>query len=130
MMKFKFINDPKSYNPESAFIIHLSNITSEEQLFNELNNKFKFPEYFGFNWNAVNDCLRDLHWIEQKNIALVHDELPGIDPTILKIYLQTLLNIMQDWKDDEIHCFEVVFPLTAEKLVTKLIPLHSPYNTL
>lgn len=124
------MNNPKSYNPESAFIVHLGNITSEEQLFSELNNRFKFPEYFGFNWNAVNDCLRDLHWIEHKNIALVHDELPEIEPTILKIYLQTLQGIMQDWKDDEIHCFEVVFPLQAEKLVDQFTSLHSPHSAM
>lgn len=68
MQNIQFFVDPKSYNPKSdaIFIAHLPKIESEEQLFNELNFKLKFPPYFGFNWNAIYDCLTDFSWIEQK----------------------------------------------------------------
>jgi len=26
--------------------------------------RFKFPDYYGNNWNAFNDCMRDLIWLE------------------------------------------------------------------
>lgn len=32
---------------------------------------FEFPDYFGGNWDAVNDCLRDLEWLPAENYALV-----------------------------------------------------------
>ena len=117
MKSIKFINDPKLYNPTNAFVVHLSGISSEGQLFNELNNKIKFPDYFGFNWNAVYDCLRDFHWIKQKKIVLIHDELPKLNQEILSTYLRVLAAAVQDWQAEDKHYLEVVFPQAVESLV-------------
>jgi RNAse (barnase) inhibitor barstar len=38
-------------------------IKDSNSLFLEMSEKLKFPEYFGKNWNALQDCLRDLEWI-------------------------------------------------------------------
>ena len=34
----------------------------------------QFPSYFGANWNAVNDCLRDLQWLRARAYLLVITE--------------------------------------------------------
>ena len=41
-----------------------------EDLFYETSNKLLFPDYFGNNWDAFDECLNDLDWIEQKNVIL------------------------------------------------------------
>ena len=32
------------------------------------------PDYFGWNWNALRDCLTDLHWISAKHFLLTIDD--------------------------------------------------------
>ncbi|WP_449484787.1 barstar family protein [Streptomyces avidinii] len=38
------------------------------QQFDEL---LKFPAYFGWNWNAFSDCLRDLRWLSSDHHVLI-----------------------------------------------------------
>jgi hypothetical protein len=71
--EFFFINSIKEINNKNNvhFVMIENNNSSEEELLNEYCTKFEFP-YFGFNWDALTDCLRDLGWIEQKNIFIYH----------------------------------------------------------
>ena len=48
-----------------------SAITSESTLFEEMARAFRFPDYFGHNWAALTDCLRDLRDRENPRIALL-----------------------------------------------------------
>jgi RNAse (barnase) inhibitor barstar len=121
MKGIRFIHNPLSYKPEATFIVHLSHINSKDQLFTELNDKLMLPEYFGFNWDALSDCLRDFHWIEQKGIVLIHDDVPKIDESTLYTYLKILDKAAQDWKEGEEHYFEIVFSEKAESLVNRYL---------
>ena len=76
-----------------------------------------FPDYFGFNWDALSECIRDFHWITQQGIVLVHDELPAIDEASLLIYMNILIDAVNDWKEGEEHYLEIVFPKNAENLL-------------
>jgi hypothetical protein len=64
-----------------------SAVASKEDLMAALAAALDFPEHFGANWDALDDCLRDLSWLEAKNHALIvsgatvlwkaHPELAG-----------------------------------------------------
>jgi RNAse (barnase) inhibitor barstar len=44
--------------------------TTVEGLFNEFSRAFQFPDYFGSNWGAFDECLNDLDWLPGKAYIL------------------------------------------------------------
>ena len=47
-------------------------VTDDDVLLSLLARKFHFPDYFGHNWNALDECLRDLDsWMPAKGYILV-----------------------------------------------------------
>jgi RNAse (barnase) inhibitor barstar len=57
----------------SSFVARLdgARIADEQRLFEELNASLRFPVYFGWNWDAVSDCLRDLSWLPADHYLIV-----------------------------------------------------------
>src|ERR1051326_5511059 len=45
-------------------------IETSEQLFIALAKEMKFPDYFGNNWDALEECLRDMSWLPSKGYLL------------------------------------------------------------
>lgn len=85
----------------------------------------KFPGYFGENWNALSDCLRDFHWVEERVITLIHRETPNIGKQDLKIYIDVLAACVSDWKEGEDHKLVVVFPKDDEGMIESLVSRYS-----
>jgi len=124
MELFNFIDKVSTYESDKSFLAKIdSNIKTKESLFENLYSKMQFPNYFGFNWDALFDCLRDFHWIEEKKIVLIHTEVPQINETDLKTYLNILHEAIQDWKEDDTHVLEVVFPKADESKLKSLMNL-------
>ena len=117
MKNIKFLDNPQDYNPNNAFVVHFSNVSSKNELLNKYSEKLLFPDYFGFNWDALCDCLRDLSWIEQKEIVIIHDDLPKLTDEELKVYIEVLIHSVQDWKKEDEHTLEVAFPESSEKQI-------------
>jgi Barstar (barnase inhibitor) len=47
-------------------------------LFYEFSDALLFPGYFGWNWNALSDCLRDLKWLPADGYLIVVDDAPRL----------------------------------------------------
>lgn len=92
-------------------------LSDVDSLLDALDDRLSLPGYFGFNWNALSDCLRDFHWISERRIVLVHEDLPDLGRDDLAIYLDVLEEAVNDWGPDEDHQFEVVFPLDARSAI-------------
>ena len=65
-------------------------IASADALFSRLAQALEFPDYFGHNWDALNDCLRD---VPGDVVLLLHDagtlwrEAPDVATELVDIWL-------------------------------------------
>ena len=69
---------------KDVFVTNIDSVKSKLELLGELNTKLHFP-YFGFNWDSLQELLCDLHWIQEKNIIIVHKGL-FLPPKDLEVY--------------------------------------------
>jgi hypothetical protein len=98
-----------------------SGISDANELLDVLDHELKFPSYFGFNWNALSECLRDFHWMKQRRIFLIHEDLPRLPRVDLVNYLEVLDQAVRDWKPDEEHQLTVVFPPSCQGSIENLV---------
>jgi hypothetical protein len=66
----------------------------------ECQRGFKFPDYFGGNWPALDECLVDLSWLPGRSyhVVVAHGgELLRGDPSELPTLLRTLESAGQTW---------------------------------
>lgn len=114
---------------ESDFIARIPpGIKSREKLFGALRHQLRLPDYFGENWDALSDCLRDLSWIKARRVIVAHEDLPPLDSASLFSYLDVLADAVQDWKPDENHELVVIFPKTAQAAATRVVH-NGPYES-
>lgn len=97
--EFYFIDTFEEIKIEGdTYVVVLNgNIFFKEDLFNEYYTKLKFPSYFGFNWEALEDCLKDLIWIEQESIIIYHPDLPQLSDEDMKTYLKIIRDSSGEW---------------------------------
>jgi RNAse (barnase) inhibitor barstar len=118
----RFIFSDHYNDDEKVFLARLDrNIFTQEQLLDSLYKCLKFPFYFGFNWNALFDCVKDFNWITEFTIVLVHKELPQICECDLKIYLEILTDATDHWKSVDGHNFEVIFSKKDQLFIMQLM---------
>ncbi|MCX4747440.1 barstar family protein [Kitasatospora sp. NBC_01287] len=57
----------------TSFVARLDGekMTDLQGVFEEFSRGLRFPAYFGWNWPAFSECLRDLAWIGSENYLLV-----------------------------------------------------------
>ncbi len=99
-----------------------SSISDREQLFQVIAEELQFPNYFGYNWDALDELLRDFSWIKQRRIVMVHHDLPlRLKAKDLKSYVEILITAIKDWKQGEEHQLIVVFPLKDRETIQRIL---------
>ena len=93
-------------------------IGSFADLFAVYFKQLELPGYTGHNWNALSDSLRDLSWVRQRRVILLHQDVPTLSPPDTVQYLDVLRESAVDWKPGEEHELVVVFPERFEEVVT------------
>lgn len=96
-------------------------LASRNELFQTLGRELRLPAYFGENWDALSDCLRDLSWIGRERVVILHEDLPPLADRDLVTYLELLYECAKDWKQGEDHQLVVVFPEETHDSVVALV---------
>jgi RNAse (barnase) inhibitor barstar len=55
----------------AAFRIDIGHAHDKEDFLDDLSEALKFPDWFGGNWDALADCLKDLSWIDGKGYVVI-----------------------------------------------------------
>lgn len=121
MSNFFFAHNLNDFASENNFTCLVkTGILSKNELLIELNDNLLFPAGFGFNYDALFDCLRDFHWIEEYSIVIKHSDVPSIGIHDLKSYLEVLDYAILDWKPGEQHSLIVVFPSSVQEYIESI----------
>src|ERR671914_60384 len=76
-----------------------SGIAAKGALLDELCRGLRFPDYFGGNWDALDECIHDLSWIPPGPVVLRHSDLPlAKDLPNSKTYLSILSDAVDEWR--------------------------------
>ena len=80
--------------------ISLSEARSKEALLERFATALAFPEWFGANWDALEDCLGDLSWRADTGRLLViegFETLQDVAGDDFRVLLGVLGDVAQDW---------------------------------
>lgn len=120
--KFFFADEIELNETDDIYIGRLpKGVCSAVTLLELIASNLQFPSYFGCNWNALYDCLRDFDWVKSRAIYLIHQELPILPDNELKIYLEILRDASEDWKIDDLHELRIVFPGSEKGRILQLL---------
>ena len=68
--------------------IDLKNVKNNSSFFKEMDDVFHFPPYFRKNsYDSLNDCMRDLSWIEEDEIIINFKNLNFLKERNEKLFL-------------------------------------------
>ena len=118
---FQFVDDPAAYRNAEALVVRVPIAArGKEKLLGVLAGALRFPKYFGWNWDALEECLRDLSWLQYvRRVVIVHEGLP-LSPRKgqLRTYLEILADAMALRRAEPGGLqLDVVFPTSAQPIV-------------
>ena len=111
--RFIFVESPADFRDPAAMVARVPRgVRSRHKLLAILADKLRFPRYFGHNWDALEDCLRDLSWLpSEQPVAIVHQDFPfGDGGEQRAIYLDILANAAGHWASHSPGKLCVLFP--------------------
>ena len=93
-----------------AIIIEVpSIITTKEKLLEYFKQNLRFPEYFGMNWDAFEEFMNDLSWVQETTIVICHEQLPQLPEKDSQIYAGILLAAVTRWHKDKSKKLVAIF---------------------
>lgn len=81
-------------------MIEGKNCQKVEDLFQEFATKLKFPNYFGENWAAFDECLNDLEWLDSEKFVLFIKDFDKVligDGEEFKVFVNILNSTINEW---------------------------------
>ncbi len=90
-------------------------LTTKTALLSAVSSALRFPDYFGGNWDAFEECIRDLSWLPDGDVAIVHEDVPFNDSSHEHAtYVAILRDAVARWQSSGERRLFVVFPPGAE----------------
>src|SRR5262245_26914082 len=107
-LSFEFIDDTQDFSAPNYLVVRLTGrYRRKRDLLRALAHALKFPGYFGDNWDALEECLCDLSWLDAPaGVVLLHKHLPLEEEE----QRQTYLDILRRAQSGQRVPLRVIFP--------------------
>lgn len=82
--------------------VDLKGVHDKQDLLEAIATALKFPEWFGDNWDALEDCLTDLSWLKARGYVLVLEhcaELGKHAPRELDVAVDVFESVAEYWQE-------------------------------
>jgi hypothetical protein len=87
-----------------VFFIDGNFISNKEQFLKNIADTLQFPSYFGYNWDAFEECMTDLDWLHAEKFCLAYESPEKFalsDPGQWEIAWDILLSAVEYWKNTQ-----------------------------
>ena len=96
----------KSCTKHNLFLFHLKkkSIHTKVQFLDYCAKIFDFPYYFGRNWDALEDCLKDMDWIKAKGFVILYEQFVEFAENAPKEFDQALdifKEVSEYWREND-----------------------------
>jgi len=101
----------------TRWTVDLVGVRTKEALLATLAERLEFPEWFGSNWDALNDVLAERAWEQSKGVVLALEhcgELAHADPEAFETALEVLDSVAESCYDEDIPFWVFVDGVDAE----------------
>jgi hypothetical protein len=110
-MTFQFYDGRPPNEGDSAILQVPPGISSKEVLLKVIDDGLQFPDYFGGNWDAFEECIRDLGWLQASRVEIVHRDIPlAAYADEAGVYLRILHDAVARWGEHGQRRLVVWFP--------------------
>ena len=101
------------------FYLDGAEMTDKAQLMQEFAAVLNFPDYFGSNWDALHDCLRDVSWLDEDatHCVLLFDRWEKCTSSNL---IETLQDALASWKESADAVYVLIRTTNPDEYVQKL----------
>ena len=113
--QFLFSDDRRPRAGEATLVVRIpAGLNRKRRLLAEFARQLRLPGYFGWNWDAFEESLRDLTWLDGvSDVVIVHHDIPfAKSPEQQAIYLSILHDRLGETMPGSLPV-QVVFPLSA-----------------
>jgi hypothetical protein len=112
---FEFTNDLTGFRAPGSFVARLpGRLSRKYDLLRALSTGLKFPSYFGYNWDALEECLNDLSWLgERTSVVIVHEHTPLRRAEQRRIYCDILRRAVANKRE----LLRVIFPEASRSMI-------------
>ena len=80
-----------------VFTLDLEGRKDKRLLLDEVARVLGFPEWFGGNWDVLEDCLLDLSWSKAGGWVLIFKNFAGLPPDDLGVLMDVLGSTAEYW---------------------------------
>jgi hypothetical protein len=114
-------------------LVRGSKMRSVSRLYDEFAAAFQFPEYFGENWDAFDDCLADLSWLPASGYVLLVSRAIEVltegPPSQFAIFVDILISVCREWEQRETP-FHALLQCTKDEAMLLQAQIKSPLDVI